>query len=98
MKKTILILSIFFCLTAKSQTYPSGSTPVIPVVATLKNDTTYSFGWMISRVSSDTTLDAYGEVYLYNRNGSKIFEEGFTVPKSVVNAWITNKVIDDFIL
>ena len=96
MKKLILIASLFFSVQSFSQIIPKGSIPIVPVV--FLSDTAYSVGWQVNRISSDTTIDSYGEVYIYSGKGVKIYETGFVIPKSVINNWGTdNSAIDNFI-
>jgi hypothetical protein len=100
MKLLIIAASMFFCSNCFSQKdtliIPNGGIKVNPVL--FLTDSAYSIGWMVSKISSDTTLDSYGEIYIYKKNGTKIAEYGFPIPRQIINNWGTdNSSIDDFI-
>lgn len=100
MKQFLLALLIFFCVSSNAQTdttiIPKGGIPIVPML--FLTDSTFSIGQQVGKISSDTTLDSYGEIYVYSKKGNRIFEYGFIIPKEIINSWGTNnKTIDDFI-
>lgn len=98
MKKIIVILLIVISLNAYSQKVDTvrNSIQIQPVVINqLKADTAYQLFW---RIAVDRGSDNIGYGVLYNRIGNKIYDFNFTVPKEVMNIWLDDKIIDDFIL
>ncbi|MBI2283321.1 MAG: hypothetical protein HYU71_06410 [Bacteroidetes bacterium] len=77
---------------------PKGAKQINPVVVTFKGDSAYSVSWVVNKITSDTTVDSYGEVYLNGKQGYPIVQFGITIPKAIINSWgLDNSSIDDFI-
>lgn len=97
--KTITTLSLILittvCFSQKVDTVRN-SIQIQPIVINpLKEDTAYQLFW---RISVDRGSDNTGYGVLYNRIGNKVYDFNFVVPKEIINVWLDDKVIDDFIL
>lgn len=95
---TILFAVTVFTVSAQKDTaiIPKGAIPIYPTL--FFSDSAYSISWVVNRITSDTTVDSYGEIHVFSKRGNQITEYGFPIPCAIINGWGTNNSsIDNFI-
>ncbi len=103
MKKAIFILGLALSLNASAQT-PKVDTvykaiQIQPLVANaIKKDTAYQLTWMVNNVHRNDSLPGVAYVRFFDRKGKQVLGDEIVVPASVLSVWLSNTVIDDFIL
>lgn len=104
MKKALLIFGFaFLALNAQSQT-PKVDTvykaiQIQPLVANaIKKDTAYQMIWMVNNVHRNDSLPAVAYPRFFNRKGQQVMQDEIIIPASVLAVWLSNTVIDDYIL
>lgn len=103
MKHLLLIGFAFLALNASAQT-PKVDTvykavQIQPLVANaIKKDTAYQMIWMVNNVYRNDSLPGIAYVRFFDRKGRQVMQDEVLVPASVLAVWLSNTVIDDFIL
>jgi hypothetical protein len=98
MRKSILLLSIFFSLSAAAQQdtiivandtiiKPVGAILVEHVIASAKGDTAYSMDFVALNVKSDTLSGCNTYVTLQDKHGRVISDFNQWIPADVLNQW-----------
>lgn len=77
--------------------HQKGAIIIQPVIVTVQGDSAYSLFWSVNNVTSDTTRDSNAQVTVYNKEGRQLAEFWALIPFSIVNDWITNDSIDQYI-
>ena len=98
MKQVIFIATILFSVSSYGQKVDTikNSIQINPVVINpLKSDTAYQLFW---RVSVDRGGENRGYAVMYDRLGNKTYDFNFIVPQDILNKWLDDSVIDNFIL
>lgn len=74
-----------------------GSALILPVIVTVQGDSAWSLTWRIDGIQRDSTQDSYGQIYLFGKSGNRLSQDGFVIPAYIINNWVGNNYIDDFI-
>lgn len=74
-----------------------GAIQIQPVIVTVNGDSAWSVFWVVNNVTSDTSIGSYASVTFYGKNGNQLSEKGIEIPASVVNDWVENSSITDYI-
>lgn len=101
MKKILAIVGLAFSLNASAQKVDTvyKSIQIQPLVANaIKKDTAYQLIWMVNNVHRNDSLPGIAYVRFFDRKGRQVMNDEITVPASVLAVWLSNTVIDDFIL
>lgn len=106
MKKLLLIFAVLFYIgaeaspidTLKIDTVKNALLVQPAVINALKKDTCFQITWNAGNISRSDSSTATLYYQLYDRKGRQIYQENLIVPASVVAVWLSNTVIDDYIL
>lgn len=101
MKKILAIVGLAFSLNASAQKVDTvyKSIQIQPLVANaIKKDTAYQLIWMVNNVHRNDSLPGIAYVRFFDRKGRQVMNDEITVPASVLAVWLSNTVIDDYIL
>lgn len=101
MKKILLLGFAFLALNASAQKVDTvyKSVQIQPLVANaIKKDTAYQVTWMVNNVHRNDSLPGVAYVRFFDRKGKQVMQDEIIVPSSVLSVWLSNTVIDDFII
>lgn len=110
MKKTLTIIAVMFCISLNAQSdtsivrygdtikYSKGAILIEPVVVDAQGNYAYSITWNAFDVTQDTTKGCNTYVILHGKNNEQLTAFNQPIPASVVNVWVENTVIDNYIL
>lgn len=75
------------------------SVQIQPLVANaIKKDTAYQMTWMVNNVHRNDSLPGVAYVFFYDRKKKQVMQDEIIVPASVLSVWLSNTVIDDYII
>lgn len=102
MKKVLLFFALFYAFTAQAQAVDTvkGGIQVQPIVINaLTKDTAYQLTWTAFDVKgNDTSVGCNTYVVLHSRKGNQIQALNVPIPKQVVNAWVSDAILDNYII
>jgi len=101
MKKYILFFAILFATTVKAQSIDTvkSAIQVNPtVVNAILKDTAFQVTWQIFSLTRDSSASANSYVQVFDRKAKKLFDLNITIPASILKVWVSDVVIDDYIL
>lgn len=113
MKKTLTVIAVLFCVNLQAQTVKSDTSIVIngdtikysigailinPVIVDAQGNEAYSITWSAFGLTQDTTKGCNTYVILHGKNNQQLADFNQPIPASIVNIWLENSVIDDYIL
>ena len=101
MKKYILFFAILFATNLKAQSIDTvkSAIQVNPVVVNaILKDTAYQVTWSVFNLTRDSLASANSYVQVFDRKAKKLFDLNITIPASILKVWISDVVIDDYIL
>jgi len=79
-------------------TFNIGAIVIEPVIVDAQGNEAYSITWSAFGLTQDTTKGCNTYVVLHGKNNQQLAEFNQPIPASVVNVWLNNSVIDDYIL
>ena len=105
MKKLLIFLFVLLTFKSNAQLYNySKDTTIGVLIDTVINsrfeggaDTALSMSWVANNVNRELGSSAYFTVKLYGRRGNLLHSFSLEVPASVVDVWVDNSAIDDYI-
>lgn len=100
MKRYFLILSLLFstvCFSQKVDTVKNALQIHPVLVNPLKGDTAYQIKWSVN-VFRGKGEDCLSYIQFLDRNGNKVEDVNVIIPANIIEVWLDDKVIDDFIL
>lgn len=100
MKKLLFIGCLLFASYSYSQKVDTvkNSLQINPVLVNpLKGDTAYQITWSVN-VFRGKGEDCLSYIKFLDRHGNKVQDVNIIIPSSVIEVWLDDKVIDDFIL
>lgn len=108
MKKILTILSIFAASFSFGQVksvvngdtviHQKSAILINPIALNINGDTAYSLFWIVDNISRDSTANSNGRLFLFDKKGGAIQTITFDIPSKIINEWIGNNSIDNFIL
>jgi len=79
-------------------TFNIGAIVIEPVIVDAQGNEAYSITWSAFGLTQNTTNGCNTYVVLHGKNNQQLAEFNQPIPASVVNIWLDNSVIDDYIL
>ena len=79
-------------------TFNIGAIVIEPVIVDAQGNEAYSITWSAFGLTQDTTKGCNTYVVLHGKNNQQLAEFNQPIPASVVNVWLDNRVIADYIL
>ena len=79
-------------------TFNIGAIVIEPVIVDAQGNEAYSITWSAFGLTQDTTKGCNTYVVLHGKNNQQLAEFNQPIPASVVNVWLNNSIIDDYIL
>ena len=101
MKKYILFFAILFATNLKAQSIDTVKSAILinpTVVNAITKDTAFQVTWSVFNLVRDSTASANSYVQVFDRKAKKLFDLNITIPASILKVWISDVVIDDYIL
>jgi hypothetical protein len=101
MKKLLFIALCFIASNTKAQKIDSVkyAIQIQPIITNaFQKDTAYQATWRCNGLDRDTTASVSFYVALFNREARKVLDFNVIVPPSILKTWVSDTVIDDYIL
>lgn len=78
--------------------FNKGAILIQPVIVDAQGNNAYSITWSAFGVTQDTSKGCNTYVVLHDKNNKPIGEFNQPIPANIVNIWLENSIIDDYIL
>ena len=101
MKKLLLTLSLFAAFSAQAQQVDTvkNAIQVKPMLYNaLLKDTVYQVSWTVLGIPRQDTSGANSYVQLFDRKAKNIGQMNIWIPNAIINIWLNDTIIDDYIL